>query len=100
MFLASTVWKLGAVMGGLIGVLLGQERGLEPDLARRYEGQLREGRHILVARVRERDLPEARGMLVESGALAVVDGEGTFELKGAARAHRVPAAGAGSQDAR
>lgn len=33
-FLASTVWKLGAVMGGLIGVLLGQERGLEPDLAR------------------------------------------------------------------
>ena len=81
-FLAATLWKMGVVLGAMVGVLLGQEHGLEPEVARLYETHLREGRLVLAVRVRRRDLPHARGILLESGAMEVRDEEGTFEPKG------------------
>ncbi len=85
-FLAATLWKMGVVFGAMVGVVLGQEHGLEPEVARRYEAHLREGRFVLAARIRHRDLPHARGILLESGAVEVRDEEGTFEPKGHAPA--------------
>ena len=88
-FLASTVWKIGVVLGGLLGVLLGQVQGLESDMAQRYENNLREGFWLLVAHVSGRQLPQVRGVLLESGALEVREGEGTFEPKRSPRAQQM-----------
>ena len=77
-----------AAKGAMIGVLLGQDRGLEPEVAHRYETHVRDGRLLLAARVRRRDLPHVRGILLESGAQEVRDVEGTVEPKNVPRPRR------------
>lgn len=51
LILASTLWKIGAIFGGLLGAIIGSKRGLEPRLARRYEEHIARGALALAARV-------------------------------------------------
>ncbi|MBI4329171.1 MAG: hypothetical protein HY685_04830 [Chloroflexi bacterium] len=78
LFLGASVWKLGAFFGGFVGLFLGEGQGLEPRFLRHYEGQLALGASLLVARVRGRDLPWARGVMIEGGSSEVRNVEGTF----------------------
>lgn len=71
--IASAAWKFGAVLGGYIGLFLGSDQGLDRDLVRPYEEYLHQGNLVLVARVAPQDVPEARGILIESAALAIGD---------------------------
>ena len=80
-FLAASVWKVGGLFGAWFGLLLGQDHGLEPEVAQRYERHLAQGRAVLAVRTPRRGMPGARGMLLESGALEARDLDGTFELK-------------------
>ena len=80
-FMAASVWKAGGLIGAWIGVMLGQDHGLEPEVARRYERLLRRQWVVLAVHVPRRMLRHARGMLVESGAMEVRDVEGTVEAK-------------------
>jgi hypothetical protein len=82
-FLAASIWKVGGLIGAWIGLLAGQDHGLEPEVAQRYERHMARGRVVLAVRVPRRDLPGARGIMLESGALEARDVEGTFEPKGA-----------------
>ena len=50
-FLGSTLWKFGALFGGMLGAIVGSDRGLEPEVAHRYEEHSNQGAFALVARV-------------------------------------------------
>ena len=80
-FMAASVWKAGGLIGAWIGVILGQDHGLEPEIAKRYERLFRQQRVVLAVRTPRRMLRHARGLLLESGALEVRDVEGTVEAK-------------------
>ena len=80
-FMAASVWKAGGLIGAWLGVLLGQDHGLELEVAQRYERHLRQHRVVLAVRAQPRSLREARGMLLESGASEVHDVDGTVESK-------------------
>ena len=88
--LASTIWKFGAFLGATVGMLLGQEHGLEPETAERYERHLAQGGLVMAAAVRDRDLPQARGVLLESGASDVRGAQGSFEPKAGIRTGLAP----------
>ena len=81
-FLGSTLWKFGTLFGGILGAIAGADRGLEANVARRYEEQLGHGALALAARVHHRDARLARGILIESGAFDVRNVEGSFIPKG------------------
>ena len=78
LILASTLWKIGAIFGGLLGAIVGSKRGLEPRLVRRYEEHIARGALALAARVHHRHAPQARAIFIESGAFDVRNVEGTF----------------------
>ncbi len=80
-FLASTLWKLGTLFGGMLGAIVGAFRGLESDVAQRYDKSLSRGAVALVARVAQRDAPQTRGILIESGAYDIRNVEGDFISK-------------------
>ena len=77
-FLASTLWKIGTLLGGMLGAIIGLDRGLEPEIAHRYQEHLALGTMVLAARVRHRDAPQARAIFIESGAFDVRNVEGRF----------------------
>ena len=64
LFLGSTLWKIGALFGGMLGAVVGSHRGLESAVAHRYHKHLLEGALALVARVNHRDAPQARGVII------------------------------------
>ena len=80
-FLASTLWKIGALFGGLLGAVVGSHRGLEGAVAHRYEKYLDLGAIALAARVEHLDAPQARGIFIESGAFDIRNVEGQFIAK-------------------
>ena len=90
-FLVSTVWKIGAVVGGFVGFFMAYERGVSAELAHFYLENMRLGRVIVAARVGSSaaECQHARGLLLESGAIDVRDIEGTLEAV-SARRHRRP----------
>ena len=81
MFLASTLWKIDALLGGMVGAIIGSSRGLESQVAHRYERYLSLGVFALAARVDHRDAPQARAIFIESGAFDVRNVEGSFIAK-------------------
>ena len=80
-FLASTLWKIGALLGGMMGAVIGSSRGLESQVAHRYEKYLSQGVFALAARVDHKDAPQARAIFIESGAFDVRNVEGSFIAK-------------------
>ena len=80
-FMAASVWKVGGFIGVWFGVILGPEHGLEPEVAQRYGRHMHQREVVLALRARHRDLPGARGILLESGAWEARDVDGTFESK-------------------
>ena len=80
-FLASTLWKIGTLLGGMLGAIIGLDRGLEPKVARRYQEHLALGTRVLAARVRHGDAPQTRAIFIESGAFDVRNVEGRFIAK-------------------
>ena len=80
-FMAASVWKAGALIGAWFGVLLGQDHGLESEVAERYQRHFQLGRVVVAVDAPSRDLPSVRGVLLESGALEARDVDGTFETK-------------------
>ncbi len=80
-FMAVTVWKIGAALGAWLGSMAAQDEGLEPEIAEVYEAHLREGRWVLSASVSDKQKPGARGVMLESDAIEVRDVIGSFELK-------------------
>lgn len=79
--LASTVWKFGGAFGAWLGVMAASEHGLESEVASRYELLLNNGAWVLSADVRRKHRSFARGAMLESDALDVLDVHGTFEVK-------------------
>ena len=79
--LASTLWKFGTLFGGMLGAIVGADRGLEAPVAHRYHKHLAQGALALAARVDHRDAPQTRGMYIESGAFDIRNVEGTFTAK-------------------
>ncbi len=71
--IAVGVWKLGAVVGGLFGLMYGQDHGMDPDVAIEYEGYLKQGAYLVLINVRGERAYKARGILIESGATQVRD---------------------------
>ncbi len=88
LFLASTMWKFGVFVGGFVGGVIGAQMGLEDRLADRFNRHLALGHILLAARVEAERAPEARGILIESGALSVQDVEGSFIGQGPEKAPR------------
>ena len=82
LFLGSTAWKLGAVVGGFTGAAAHMGDGVGPDAIRGYEASLAEGKLVLAAHVRAFGGRNARGILIESGALELRDVKGTFQVLG------------------
>lgn len=80
LFLGSTAWKLGAVVGGFAGAAAHVGDGVGPDAIRGYETSLAEGKLVLAAHVRAFGGPNARGILIESGALELRDIKGTLQV--------------------
>lgn len=80
-FLGSTLWKFGAFFGGLLGAIVGADRGLESEAVHRYQEQLALGAFALAARVEHRDAPYARGIFIESCAFDIRTVEGRFIAK-------------------
>ena len=80
-FMAVTVWKLGAAFGAWLGSMAAQEQGLDAEVAELYEDHLREGRWVLSASVSRKQKPGARGAMIESDAIEVRDVTGSFDLK-------------------
>ena len=80
-FLASILWKFGALFGGMLGAIAGADRGVESQVARRYEECLASGVIALAARVGHRDAPHTRGIFIESGAFDVRNVDGSFIAK-------------------
>ena len=78
-FLAATVWKVGAIFGAWLGAIAAEERGLLPEHIDEYERHLARGRYVLAADVRWQERPHVRGAMLESGASLVRDVVGTFE---------------------
>ena len=79
--LASTLWKIGTLFGGMLGAIVGANRGLESQVAHRYEKHLAQGAFALAARVNHRDAPHTRGIFIESGAFDIRNVEGNFIAK-------------------
>ncbi len=71
--IAVGVWKLGAVIGGLFGLMYGQDHGIDPDVATEYDPYLRRGDYLVLINVRREQASKARGILIESGATQVRD---------------------------
>ena len=61
-----------------MGAAVGADRGLESEVAHRYQEHLDQGALALVARVRRRDAPFARGVFIESVAFDIRNVEGSF----------------------
>ena len=81
LLVASTVWKLGTVVGGFVGTAVALERGVDADALRRYEEHLARGDLVVAARVSPRGVRNARGIFIESGALEVRDVSGSFAVQ-------------------
>lgn len=77
-FIAGAAWKFGAVLGGYIGLFLGPNEGLDPELLRGYEEHLIQGHLVLAARVARERVPEAHGIFIESAAFAIGDFAGSI----------------------
>ena len=75
---ATQLFLGGTLFGGFIGVVIGMDRGLEPEAAERYRKHLAQGSFVLAAKVHQRDVPHARGILLESGSFDVRTIEGNF----------------------
>ena len=88
LFLANAMWKFGVLVGAFIGGVIGAQIGLEDAVADRFNRHLAQGHILLAARVANEKAPEARGMLLESGALSVQDVEGKFIGQGPENAPR------------
>ena len=88
LFLASTMWKFGVLVGAFVGGVMGAQMGLEDRFADRFNRHLALGHIILSARVEPGDAPGVRGALIESGALSVHDVEGSFIGQGSEKAPR------------
>ena len=88
LFLASTMWKLGVFVGAFVGGVMGAQLGLEDKVADRFNRHLALGHILLAARVETENASEARGILIESGALSVQDVEGSFIGQGPESAPR------------
>ena len=78
LFLGVTLWKFGTLFGGMLGATAGAFRGLESQVAHRYEEHLAQGSLALVARVHRRDAAQARAIFIESGAYDIRSVEGDF----------------------
>ena len=89
MFLASTLWKIGTLLGGMLGAIIGLDRGLEPQVAHRYQEHLALGTRSLAARVRHSDAPQTRAIFIESGAFDVRNVEGRFIVKKSSNTRKV-----------
>ena len=76
--LAVSLWKFGTLFEGLLGAIVGSDQGLESDVARAYESHLVHGNLVLAARVAHADAPQARGVMIESGAYDVRNVSGRF----------------------
>lgn len=79
--IGATAWKFGAAFGVWLGAMAGAEHGVDGELARDYEMQLRNGRWLIAAAVMARSARHVRGALLESGALEVRDVDGTLEMR-------------------
>lgn len=79
--LGATVWKFGAAFGAWLGAMAGAEHGVEGELARAYEVQLRNGRWLVAAAASGRQARHTRGAMLESGALEARDVDGTLEMR-------------------
>ncbi len=88
LFLASTMWKFGVFAGAFIGGVMGAQMGLEERLADRFNRHLAQGHILLAAGVEATNAPEARGILIESGAFSVHDVQGAFIGQGPEKASR------------
>ena len=88
LFLASTMWKFGVFVGAFVGGVMGAQLGLDDKVADRFNRHLALGHILLAARVEAEKAPEARGILIESGALGVQDVEGAFIGQGPERVPR------------
>ncbi len=71
--IAVGVWKLGAVIGGLFGLMYGQDHGIDPDVSIEYDGHLQKGAYLVLINVHGERAGKARGILIESGATQVRD---------------------------
>lgn len=71
--IAVGVWKLGATLGGLFGLMYGQDHGIDPDVATEYDPYLRKGDYLVLINVRRERASKGRGILIESGATQVRD---------------------------
>ncbi len=78
LFLAVSLWKFGTLFGGMLGAIAGSDRGLESNVARRYEEHFAQVAAALAARVDLRDAPQARAIFLESGAFDIRNVEGRF----------------------
>ena len=88
LFLASTMWKFGVLVGAFVGGVMGAQMGLEDRFADRFNRHLALGHIILASRVESGEAPGVRGALIESGALSVHDVEGSFIGQGPEKAPR------------
>ena len=81
LFLAVSLWKFGTLFGGMLGAIAGSDRGLESNVARRYEQHFAHGAVALAARVDQKDAPQARVIFLESGAFDIRNVDGRFIAK-------------------
>lgn len=72
-FVAVWAWKFGVFFGGFVGLFLHEVRGLELRLHPAYQEHLDAGLTLLDLQPREGDDPQLRGLLIESGARAILD---------------------------
>ena len=71
----------GTLFGGMFGAIVGADRGLESQVAQRYEKHFAQGAIAFAARVNHRDAPQTRGIFIESGAFDIRNVEGSFVAK-------------------
>jgi hypothetical protein len=89
-FMAATVWKIGAAFGAWLGSMAAQETGLDAEVAEYYEDHLRDGRWVLCVNVPRKMKPGARGVMIESDAIEVRDVVGSLEIKPSKAPRAIP----------
>ena len=67
----------------MLGAIVGSDRGVEANVAHRYEEQVGQGAFALAARVHHKDARLTRGIFIESYAFDVRNVEGNFIAKAA-----------------
>ena len=65
----------------MLGAVVGSKRGLEPEVAHRYQQHMARGSLALAVWAEHRDAPQSRAILIESGAFDVRNVEGSFVAK-------------------